>query len=167
MPTADLQLDAKQLREYIVRPTLVRLGMFSPAAENLVVGTAAQESRIDYVKQLGRGPARGVYQMEPATHDDIWENYLRYSPGLAAKVTELLAPWPERDYQLITNLAYATAMCRIQYFRRPEPLPPADDLRALGAYYKRWYNTPAGAATIDEFVTNYRRAGADRTTAAA
>lgn len=167
MPLADLQLDARQLREMIVRPTLVRLGMYSHAAENLVVGTAVQESHIDYVKQLGRGPALGIYQMEPATHDDIWENYLRFSPGLAAKMTELLAPWPEKQYQLVTNLAYATGMCRLQYRRRPEPLPPASDLRALGAYYKRWYNTPAGAATVDEFVANYRRAGADRASAPA
>lgn len=157
--SGQIKLDAIQLREYIVRPTLVRLGLWSVSAENLVVGTAVQESHLDYVKQLGRGPALGICQMEPRTHDDIWENYLRYHPGLAAKVGDFLAPWPsDRSKQLITNLAYAVALCRLHYRRVPTALPKPNDLQGLADYWKRHYNTYLGAGTVDQFVKNYERA---------
>lgn len=154
----DLALDAKQLREHIVRPTLVHIDLWSDSAENLVVGTALQESHIDYVKQLGCGPALGICQMEPNTHDDIWENYLRYKPGLADRIDGLLAPWPEKRYALVTNLAYAVAMCRIHYRRVPARLPPAQNVAELAAYWKRHYNTHLGAGKVEEFVRNYRHA---------
>ena len=71
-------MDAFQLRTEIVKPALEAIGYYSPAAEALIMGTAAQESHLKYVKQLGDGPALGLFQMEPATHDDIWANYLRF-----------------------------------------------------------------------------------------
>ena len=67
-------LDIPQFRANIIRPVLLVIGGESRAAENLILGTALQESNLRYLRQLGDGPARGVYQMEPATHDDIWDN---------------------------------------------------------------------------------------------
>lgn len=47
----------------------------SSSAVNLLLGTAAQESAFGtYLRQIGGGPARGVFQMAPATAKDIWEN---------------------------------------------------------------------------------------------
>lgn len=75
------------LRDLIIRPTLVEMGHYSPAAEALLLGTAAHESHGGrYLSQI-RGPARGIYQMEPATHDDLWRHYLppRRPPGVSAR----------------------------------------------------------------------------------
>jgi hypothetical protein len=47
----------------------------------------------------------------------------------------------------MTNLAHATAMCRVHDRRAPEPLPPAGDLEAQAAYWKAHYNTAAGAVS--------------------
>jgi hypothetical protein len=152
-------IDVRQLRSQLIAPVLEHLGMYSPAAEALLVGTALQESRGGtYLRQLGGGPALGIYQMEPATHDDIWENFLAYKPQLKAKVEALLAPAPSRTDQLATNLAYATAMCRIHYYRCSDPLPPANQVRQLAEYWKQHYNTPLGAGTVAEFEANYGRA---------
>lgn len=153
-------LNVLQFREYVVRPTLIHLALFSPAAENLLVGTALKESALFHLDQLtpGPGPAFGIYQMERATHDDIWDRYLSSFPPLAAKVASTAAPWPERVYQLHTNLAYATAMARIHYYRVRESLPAADDVLALGRYWKLHYNTPRGKGTVEEFVKAYGRA---------
>lgn len=54
----------------------------------------------------------------------------------------------------MTNLIYATAMCRVHYRRVPEPLPPAGDLEAQAAYWKAHYNTAAAAdaGTVARFV---------------
>ncbi len=148
-------LDIRQFRANIVRPTLEAIGAHNRVAEDLVLGTALQESNLRYLRQLNEGPARGVYQMEPATHDDIWENYLAFRAELRAHVSAFLAPEQERVDQLVWNLAYATAMCRVHYLRVPHPLPDPGDIRAMGEYWKRHYNTPQGRGTADEFVHNF------------
>lgn len=155
-------MDPKQLLTLVVRPTLKSLGAYSRSAEQLVMGTVYQESRAIYLKQLGKGPALGIVQMEPNTHKDIWENYLRYKPSLATAVKSLASTVSYQDglvkvneSELVTNLAYAVAMCRVHYRRERDPLPPADDVPALGAYWKEHYNTIHGAGTVDEFVHNF------------
>ena len=62
-----MTIDINQFREEVVRPVLQDLKMYSPVAENLIMGTAAQESGFTYIKQLGGGPALGMFQVEPAT----------------------------------------------------------------------------------------------------
>lgn len=64
-------LNIAQFRTNIVRPTLEGIGAHNRAAENLVLGTGLQERDLHYLRQLNDGPARGIYQMEPTTHDDI------------------------------------------------------------------------------------------------
>lgn len=68
-----MSINCEQLRLYVIRPTLEKIELWSEAAENLLLGTTAQESHMGtYIKQVGKGPALGIYQMEPATHKDIW-----------------------------------------------------------------------------------------------
>ncbi len=123
------------------------------------MGTAAQESHLEYVKQLGDGPALGLFQMEPATHQDIWANFLEYRPAIVASIRNAIGynggvPSAQR---MIWDLRYAAIMCRIHYLRVPEALPASDDIWAQAAYWKQHYNTELGAGTIEEFVDNYRR----------
>lgn len=115
--------------------------------------TAAAESECGrWLHQVG-GPALGIYQMEPATHDDIWANWLRYKPGLAADVKR----YGGQAGQLPGNLYYATAMARIHYLRRPEALPSAMDEWGLAEYYKKYYNTHLGKSTVEGAIEKYRR----------
>ena len=148
-------LSIRQFRANIVRPTLEAIGTHNRAAKDLVLGTALQESNLRYLRQLTDGPARGVHQMEPATHDDIWENYLAFRAEPSGRVSAFLAPGQDRVDQLVWNLAYATAMCRVHYLRVPRPLPDPGDIRAMGEYWKRHYNTPQGRGTADEFVEKF------------
>jgi hypothetical protein len=154
---------AHQFRIFVVRPTLQALGLWSPVAENLVLGTGAQESGLDLLNQVTgpydvtQGPGIGFFQIELATHDDIWANFLHYRAELAGKVAALLAPAPPRAQQLASNLAYAAAICRVDYERAPEALPDAGDAAALGAYWKRHYNTGKGAGTAEQWAANYAR----------
>ncbi len=156
-------MDPSQFRVEVVRPVLVHLGLHSAAAENLLVGTALHESGgLRWLRQLGGGPAFGIYQIEPSTHDDIWRNYLRFRPRLNDRVARLAAIEPTRPEQLITNLAYATAIARVHYLRVPAPLPDADDLGGLARYWKRHFNTHKGAGTVAGFIESYRRFNPDR-----
>jgi len=146
----------KDLREAIVRPTLKKIGLWSEAAENLLLGTAAQESQMGrYLRQIGGGPGLGIFQVESSTHDDIWDNYLIYRGPLLSAVTKLTVLQMPRTQQLVWNLYYATAIARIHYLRVPEPLPAPDDVSELGCYWKNHYNTKLGKGTVEEFVKSY------------
>lgn len=146
----------KDLREAIIRPTLKKIGLWSEAAENLLLGTAAQESQMGrYLRQIGGGPGLGIFQVEPSTHDDIWDNYLIYRGPLLSAVTKLTVLQMPRTQQLVWNLLYATAIARVHYLRIKDPLPDANDVSALGCYWKNWYNTHLGKGTVEEFVKSY------------
>jgi len=149
-------LNISQFRAEIVRPVLVHLGMHSDAAEILIIGTAVQESGLHFLRQNPTGPALGVCQMEPATHDDLWQNYLNFRPELTGLVHDFTAPWPELSAQLVGNLPYAVAMARVHYWRAPGALPDATDIEGLGAYWKQYYNTPLGHGTAQQFTDNYQ-----------
>lgn len=151
-------IDADQLRTIVVRPSLERLGRHSPAAENLLMGTAVQESRLRYLRQLGGGPALGLWQIEPATFADVYHRYLGARAELRRLVDDLVVPGVPLLEQLADNMRLGCAIARIKYAMDPAPLPAADDLEALARYWKRIYNTPAGAGTPAEFTRNYREA---------
>lgn len=155
-----MSIDALQLRHEIIRPVLEHLDPVMPyslAAENLLMGTCAQESRMGtFIVQLGEGPARGIFQMEPATHEDIWKNFLAHRMGLGSKVRQQ-ARYSSGSFtaELAGNLYYAAAMCRVHYYRVPMALPDADNVAELAHYWKLYYNTPEGKGTVEEFIKNY------------
>ena len=126
--------------------------MWSTAAEELVLGTAIVESSLIYIRQHGDGPALGLWQVEPATHDDLYANYLSYRQELSALLMELRAPALSLEENLASNLMYGAAVCRLCYYRQPEALPEAGDLEGQAAFWKQHYNTPLGAGTVGKYM---------------
>lgn len=148
--------DAKKTAMYFldttIRPTLKLLDLSSRHAEILLLGTAIVESGLKERVQR-KGPARGLFQMEPATHYDIWDNYLKYRPELAAKVKGLKSiKWTNMADQLQYNDAYACALARVHYLRVPEKIPESGSIYDLAVYWKTYYNTPSGKGTIKHFM---------------
>lgn len=147
-------MDAVAFRDTIVKPALVILDQWSVPAEMLIMGTAAQESRLRFTRQMGGGPALGYFQMEPATHDDCWTSYINFRPSLRGKVlatrTATNAP---RAAEMATDHKYAAAMARIFYMRVPASILAS--VTDIAAYWKLYYNTPLGAGTIGEFISNW------------
>ena len=154
-------IKTNDLKTRVIEPILRDAHLHSESAVNLILGTAAQESHMGtYFMQGGGGPAVGIFQMEPATHDDIWGNFLKYKPSTENYMVvlgALCSPYKHRAEIMFWNLRYAALMCRMHYYRKKEPLPEADDIRALGEYWKKHYNTVKGKGTVDEFVENYKR----------
>lgn len=149
-------LNKEQFVELVINPVLDSLDLNSQAAQELLLGTAIQESGLTYLCQLGGGPALGVFQMEPATHDDIWENFLAYKPDLAHKLQGTAIK--KHAMTMVGNLWYAAGMCRIHYYRVKEALPAAGDLESQAAYWKKYYNTSQGAGTVEHYIRNWQRA---------
>jgi hypothetical protein len=139
-----------------IRPALQVLERGGLAAEQLLLGTGIQESLLRHRQQLGGGPALGLFQMEPATHDDCWQNFLAFQPALAEKVKQTLEPGqhPVADTMTV-NDRYAAAMCRIRYLRVSAPLPAPNDIQAMANYWKAHYNTPLGAGTPEAFLEKW------------
>ena len=51
-------LDPQHFLAYVVRPSLDSIGLWSPAAQRLLLGTAIAESQLTWLGQHGDGPAR-------------------------------------------------------------------------------------------------------------
>jgi hypothetical protein len=153
---ADRFSEARKLLVEAIRPALQTLAHGGLAAEQLVLGTAIQESLLIHRRQLGNGPAVGLFQMEPATHDDCWTNFLKFRAGLADLVKSTLAAGEKPVAEsMVNNDRYAAAMCRVRYIRAPGALPAANDVAAIAAYWKLHYNTPLGAGTPPEFIAKW------------
>ena len=153
-------LNIDHVRVLVVRPALKHIALHSQSAEDLVLGTLVQESRLTYLQQVGGGPGLGVAQMEPETFNWLWDDYLHKRPELKARVRSLMGDWREgwdMPLELVSNLAFASAMCRVRYLPVSAPLPDEGDLAGLGAYWKKYYNTAAGAGTAEQWIGNYNK----------
>lgn len=147
MSTADIWRE--RIREALER---VDPSMSSPEAVELLLGTAARESRLG---KFGNSVAKhgiGPFQIIKSTEKDIWENYLRYKPELRKRIIEATGETGPNPRALIDNFDYATAMARTVYKRTPEPLPAADDIQGQARYWKKYYNTAAGKGTVSGYM---------------
>lgn len=154
-------MNARQLKEVVIVPALMALGLESPSAVNLLLGTCAQESAMGHYliqQNIGFKGGIGIYQMQKLSYDDIWNRKINDNVALKARIRLMLGyegkPPAER---MATDLKLATVMARLFYAVIPDPLPAADDIRGMAAYWKKYYNTSFGRGTIDEFVTNYAK----------
>lgn len=161
---------ASDFLDYIIIPTLRFLEpeiKYTDTAAALLLGTAAQESHLgNWVDQTtpGPGPAFGPFQMEEATHDDIWDNFLRYRLSLRVKVASLEVPAivTRKVEEMHGNWYYAAAMARVHYFRNPFVMSPEFTVNGLALIWKTYYNTILGKGTCDEFVANWGKHGCDK-----
>ena len=147
-------MEPSQLRELITN-TLRETQLYSESAVELLMLTAAVESQLGYYIKQKHGPALGIFQMEPATAQDIWENYLTYNSRLQEQVEGIhtMAYIKELEW----DLKYAILMARIHYLRVPSALPPADDIQGLAWYWKKHYNTIKGKGTVPKAIAAYQR----------
>ena len=150
-------MNPQQLHDYIINPTLKYMGgrYNSIEARFLLLCTSAIESRCGHYMKQVNGPALGIWQMEPDTHTDIWDNcdaVKTVDSILFRKLFKLGVDGEPFDNQklnsdrdLIMSPMYACAMARLKYSMTPEPLPeytgdPNIDLRAFYDYYAKHYH---------------------------
>lgn len=151
------QWTATQFQAQLVRPVLRQIGFWSEAAENLLTGVALAESGLAERTQRNSGPALGLFQMEPRTHDDHWD-YLRRRRSALGQTIRTLIPGSREPSasELRDNDPYACAMARVHFLRVADPLPAADDLEGMAHYWKAHYNTALGAGTPEHFIAAWR-----------
>jgi hypothetical protein len=132
----------------------------------LLVGTAAAESAFIHRRQIGFSWSKpdgawGLWQTEyAAVHDSL--EMLRRNQRLYQRAAEWLFCEPKATLQafytmdsleLLCILAgwdrAACLMARLHYLRFPAPVP--EGLFAQAGYWKKYYNTVAGAGTEERY----------------
>jgi len=150
-------ISVKSLRN-IIRASIQPLGIWSPSAEELLLLTAAHESRLgSTLVQYGNGPALGIYQIEPTTLYDNYLNYIDYRYELSQQIADVCGVSGSSFQHLQYNPIYGTIHARIKYYRDPEALPDASDTWGLANYAKRVFNSQKGAATPQNYYEAYHK----------
>lgn len=121
---------------------LLPLRMDTVAARVMLLAIGQQESRFEFRRQLGNGPARGLWQFERGTRASrggVWGVFLHeqsrgYLQGLCASRRLDFEPgaiWAalERDDIL------AACVARLLLWTDPKPLPAIDDAAAAWDLY--------------------------------
>ena len=131
----------------------------SDDAVKLVLATGIVESRYEYIRQMGDGPARSFWQVEAATAVDNLMHYLKHRPKLmqeCAKASYVdLKHWQDFDENkweeiLEKNIAAGIIHCRLKYWRVPKKMPSS--IEGQADYWKKYYNTEGGKGDPEHFV---------------
>ena len=120
-------------------------------AYNLVFETGLAESGYRAIEGYGEGnPAVSFWQLEPETIRDMWDNYISYRKPLIEACYKLGLIEANKVFSVFSNIALASAFCRIYYRRKPGAIPKTMPARA--EYWKKHYNTYKGRGTVDHYI---------------
>ena len=131
----------------------------SDDAIHLVLATGIVESRYEYIRQMGDGPARSFWQGEAATAVDNLAHYLKHRKKLMGKCAEAslvdLKHWQNLDEKLWEeilekNIAAGIVHCRLKYWRVPKKMP--NSIEGQADYWKKYYNTEGGKGDPEHFI---------------
>jgi hypothetical protein len=128
--------------------TLLDWGLHSDHCVELLAMIAAHESLGGkYRKQIG-GPALGLFQIEPVTHNSVWD----HSDSIRARakrhgITEDVSKLESDD-------RYSIWVARHYLAQDPNPLPKTPE--AMAAYCKSYWNR-TGKATPEKYMNDWCR----------
>jgi len=158
-------VSVSQMRS-LVSDTCSKMGekYASPEAVELVLATGIVESRYEYIRQMGDGPARSFWQVEPASAVDNLMHYLKHRKSLMGKCAEAsmvdLKHWQNYDELvwadiLEKNIAAGIIHCRLKYWRVPKKMPST--IEGQAAYWKKYYNTEGGKGDPEHFIESVKK----------
>lgn len=155
-----MSIAVKELRELIIKPCLQLLNEDSETVENLLLGTAAQESLLGQHCFCQKTNGLGIYRITAEKHRELWDKYLVQFPdlaslqrGLASQQQFLKNPHAE----LITNLSYSTGMAWMIYRRAGIDTGKPLEFPALATLWVNHFDNGTGAArNTDDFIQTYR-----------
>ena len=158
-------ISISQMRS-LVKNTCSKMGekYASKDAVELILATGIVESRYEYIRQMGDGPARSFWQVEPATCVDNLMHYLKHRPELMRKCAEAslvdVKHWQNYDERvwaeiLEKNIAAGIVHCRLKYWRVPKKMPST--IEGQAAYWKKYYNSEGGKGDPEHFVESAKK----------
>lgn len=118
-----MDFSPKELREMVIRPTLISLDKYSLAAENLLMAIALVKQENSHRLNTHCDKNYGIFQIDVPSHQRVWDKYLAFNPDLASKIRGLAS---QREFlkhphlELATNLSYATAIAWALHLAYPQ-----------------------------------------------
>ena len=150
-------MNKKQLTELVIIPALKEIPHgYTPEAVLANQMIIAHESKGGVFIAQSRGPALGIIQMEPETHDEtwkwgdsIWNNALLLGIVSDEDFRNKIHPVAKR---LIYDLRYNVFMVRQKLFMAPGALPK--DASGMSVYLKTHWNG-YGKATPKKYYNDF------------
>ncbi|MBQ0719885.1 MAG: hypothetical protein KBT88_15430 [Gammaproteobacteria bacterium] len=143
------------LNKQVITHTLRGLGCYSQRAENLLLATIVLQGQ-------GNGSANhagiGLYQIDEASHRQVWDHYLAFDPDLASAVRGLASQkafLQDPHIELASNLAYATAIAWMIYQSRGLELPSSDNGETLTQCWAKYFVPAAKPVGCKPNTTHY------------
>lgn len=146
---------ASDLRQHVIRPTLLYLQRPSSTAETLLLGAAACQSALGAALDGGQG--RGLYRISDERHQALWDQHLARDPELASLVRGLASQHAflgAPHLELTVNLRYATAIAWMLVESSILVMPPADDLFGMAMIWREVFQ-PEGSPR--DFIDAWQR----------
>ena len=151
-------MDVDHFRIHVVRDSLKAAGWWSQEIENLILATGVVESNLNMLVQVGGGPARGVFQIEKISFNDVISYIKRDSQKVKAICQACgFSALPEDVNTVIWNLRFAVLITRMFYYRIPDALPTSENALEAYRYYKNFYNSYHGAATEEKCLPAFKK----------
>ena len=128
---------------------LTEWGLYSHAVVELMCMIVAHESMQGRYRKQVNGPALSLFQIEPPTHDDIWQ----HGPSMKARA---------KRFGIVQNVAsletddrYAIFVARHHLMRDPNPVPTTPE--DMARYCKSYWNTSSGKATAEKYLNDWEQ----------
>ncbi|MFT4764922.1 MAG: hypothetical protein ACI9OH_002025 [Oleispira sp.] len=118
-----MDLSPTELREMVIRPTLISLDKYSQAAENLLMAIALVKQENAHRLDTSCAKNYGIFQIDVPSHQRVWDKYLAFNPELASKIRGLASQHEFLKHphlELATNLSYATAIAWALHLAYPQ-----------------------------------------------
>ena len=132
----------------ICAEALLDWGLHSDHCVELLAMIAAHESLGGkHRRQIGGGPALGIFQIEPVTHNSVWDN----SDTIKSRAARFGIK--EDVSRLEADDRYSVWVARHYLLMDVNPLPKTPE--AMAQYCKSYWNR-TGKATPEKYLNDYR-----------
>ena len=143
-------LDPKQLRP-MVETVLSYLGEKDQKWIDLLLITGQVESDLGRLVKQVKGPAVGLFQIEPFTEGEVWKHYISRNKDLKEKITKLRFPAKLGRHEMEYNTAYSIALTYCIYkWRKVNPKDMT--LAEMATTHKVKYNTMKGKSSVSKTI---------------
>lgn len=134
----------------VIESTLIYLGIPKkdiPKWTELLLITSQVESDMGYLLTQIKGPAQGIFQLEPATERWIYTWLKDHDPELLKKIRSLRCEAHLGIHETQYNMSYAVAMAYMEYHWRGVS-PVGKSTFEMLRLHKKHYNTDLGKASV-------------------
>lgn len=134
-------MELKQFDQFVLVPALNIVGLYSPNAHVLMLGTGAIESNYAKLQSFHGCPGMGFFNIHDSTYNEIYK-YLNRHENRQLKETCLSSclytSWPNKSC-LVYNLRWSVIVAILKYQMTNKPFPNHDNAENLAHFYKKYF----------------------------